>query len=195
MGFESRSPLEGRGQGRGERGWPAEVVQEGSVCIHMVPHEQRATERVAVQNRQCRLRQMQMWRHDDRDTRCERVSGTGPVETVWKDWREALGGRAVSKKEAEEEGDLLGAFFFRNYEFLISFANPPSVIHRPSVPARYAINFVPAAVTLPAFHLTSTVLSPSSSTPVSTDYSVVSLVDFVRPSVSSSTRYYIPTST
>ena len=60
---------------------------------------------------------------------------------MWKEWKEALGGRAVSK---EEEEDLLGAFFYRVYEFLFSFSNPPPIIHRPSVPdpARYVINFV-----------------------------------------------------
>ena len=50
---------------------------------------------------------------------------------VWKDWREALEGWAVSnkrKKEEEDEGDLLGAFFFRIYEFLFTLSNPPPVI-------------------------------------------------------------------
>ena len=56
--------------------------------------------------------------------------------------QEALGG-AVSKKE--EEKDLLGAFFYRIYEFLSTFSDPPPVVHRPHVPARYAIKFVPAS--------------------------------------------------
>ena len=60
------------------------------------------------------------------------------------EWREALGGRPVSKKEVEEEEDLLGAFFYQVYEFLFSFSNPPPIIHRPFVPERYAIYFVPA---------------------------------------------------
>ena len=79
---------------------------------------------------------------------CPELNQWRPRRAVWKDWREALGGRAVSKKkkkkEEEEEGDLLGAFFFRIYEFLFTFSNPPPVIHRPHVPPRYAINFVPA---------------------------------------------------
>ena len=37
---------------------------------------------------------------------------------VWKEWREALGGRAVSKKEAEEQGDLL---FFLSSHIRITF--------------------------------------------------------------------------
>ena len=90
------------------------------------------------------------------------------------------------KKEAEEKGDILGAFFYRVYEFLFSFANSPPIIHRPLVPARYAVNFVPAVTAMPAFPFTSTVLSPSSSS-VSTDYSVVSSVNFVRPSITTPT--------
>ena len=61
---------------------------------------------------------------------------------VWKEWKKALEGRAVSKKEAEEEGELFGVFFYRIYEFLFSFSNPSPVIHNPSVPARYVIKFV-----------------------------------------------------
>ena len=53
---------------------------------------------------------------------CPQLHRWRPRRAVWKDWREALGGRAVSKKEAEEEGDLLGAFFFRIYEFHFSFS-------------------------------------------------------------------------
>ena len=70
---------------------------------------------------------------DDRGTRGGRVPELEqwrPRRAVWKEWREALGGRAVSKKEAEEEGDLLGAFFYRVYEFLFSFSNPPPIVHR-----------------------------------------------------------------
>ena len=79
----------------------------------------------------------------------EVMSGTHVVEEcpeldqwrpVWKEWKEALGGRAVGKKEAEEEGDLLGPFFYPISEFLFSFSNPSPVIH--SVPAKYAISFI-----------------------------------------------------
>ena len=71
---------------------------------------------------------------------------SGPRKAVWKDWREALGGRAVKKEEEEEEGDLLGAYFFRIYEFLYTFSNPPLVVPfvPAELPARYAIAFVPA---------------------------------------------------
>ena len=72
---------------------------------------------------------------------CPELDQWRPRRAVWKDWREALGGRAVSKKEEEE--DLLGAFFYRVYEFLFTFSDPPPVIHKPHVPARYAIHFVP----------------------------------------------------
>ena len=75
---------------------------------------------------------------------CPELEQWRPRRAVWKEWREALGGRAVSKKEEEEE-DLLGAFFFRIYEFLFTFSDPPPVVHRPHVPARYAIKFVPAS--------------------------------------------------
>ena len=98
------------------------------------------------------------------------------------EWREALGGRAVSKKEAEEEGDLLGAYFYRVYEFLFSFSNPPPIVHKPHVPARYAINFVPAAAAIPVTNLSVNRSVFSSAT--STDYSVVSSVNFVNSAVS-----------
>ena len=41
----------------------------------------------------------------------------------------------------------MGAFFFRIYEFLLTFSNPSPVIHRPRVPERYTIKFVPTAST------------------------------------------------
>ena len=81
---------------------------------------------------------------------CPELEQWRPRRVVWKEWREALGGRAVSKKEAEEEEeDLLGAFFYRIYEFLFSFADPPPGIHRPVVPDRYAIKFFPAVSVTP----------------------------------------------
>ena len=58
---------------------------------------------------------MQVRENDDWDTRleeCSELDRWRPRTAVWKEWREALGGRAVSKKEAEEEGDLLGAFYW-----------------------------------------------------------------------------------
>ena len=134
-------------------------------------------------------------RKDDRDTRGRRVSRTRPVETgraVWKDWREVLGGRAASnkrrRKEEEDEGDLLGAFFFRIYEFLFTFSNPPPVIHRPHVPERYTIKFVPAVGLI-------------SVSPVMSPHAFVSAFDSVAPvisssefSVVSSANFVIPTS-
>ena len=101
------------------------------------------------------------------------------------------GPRERAKKKEEEEEDLLGAFFYRVYEFLYTLANPPPVIHRPHIPARYAIRFVPAtgAPTLsqPAFpvfvpaeppprHATSFVAANAVS---STDFSIVSSANFV----------------
>ena len=148
-------------------------------------YEQRATERAAVQ----------IGKSDTNICKCGKniMTGTHVVEECseldhwrtrragWKDWREALGGRAVSKKEA------LGAFFYRVYEFFFSFSNPPPIIHRPSVPARYVINFVPATN---AFSSSPSTVVTSASSPVVTDdfvsvastaYSVVSSVVFVRP--------------
>ena len=84
---------------------------------------------------------------------CPDLDQWRPRRAVWKEWKEALGGRAVSnkRKEEEEEGDLLGAFFYRIYEFLFSFSDPPPIVHRPCVPARYAIRFIssPSDVTRP----------------------------------------------
>ena len=93
--------------------------------IHLVPNEQRSTERMVVQNWQGGVRQVQVRGGDDRDTRRGRVSRTGQVETTQggvEGVERSPRGRAVSKKEEEEE-DLLGAFFYRIYEFLFSFSN------------------------------------------------------------------------
>ena len=57
---------------------------------------------------------------------CPELNQWRPRRAVWKEWREALGGRAASKKEEE---DLLEAFFYRIYEFLFTFSDPPPVIH------------------------------------------------------------------
>ena len=99
---------------------------------------------------------------------CPELDQWRPRRAVWKDWGEDLGGRAAAKKkkkeEEEEEGDLLGAFFFRIYEFLYTFSNPPPVIHRPRVPERYAIKFVPARSVNPVMPsvLTSSLVPPFS---------------------------------
>ena len=138
---------------------------------------------------------------------CPELDQWRPRRAVWKDWREALGGRAVSKKKEEEEGDVLGAFFYRVYEFLFSFSNPPPVVHRPHLPERYAIRFVPATTApvsppspVPAASVSfplSVVLSSSSSVS-SSDYSVVSSANFAVPSsgfsVVSSANFVFPTS-
>ena len=127
---------------------------------------------------------------------CPELDQWRPQRAVWKDWREALGGRATSKnkKEEEEEGDLLGAFFYRVYEFLYTHTNPPPVIHRPHLPERYAIRFVPATgvptpdvpVNVPVFVPASTPYADSVS-----EFSVVSSVNFVFPSASSSSEFSI----
>ena len=106
---------------------------------------------------------------------CPELEQWRPRRAVWKGWREALGGRAVRKKEEEEEGDLLGAFFYRVYEFLFSFSNPPPIVHRPCVPARYAIKFVPA--TNLVISPIAPVITSSAASVASTDYSVVSSVN------------------
>ena len=132
---------------------------------------------------------------------CPELEQWRPRRTVWKEWREALGERAVSKKEAEEEGDPLGASFFRIYEFPFSFSNPPPVVHRPVVPDRYAIKFV-AASDIPSFPRASSVV-PSLVTPTTNfpavvpyvapavspiDYSVISSINFVPASASTLIR-------
>ena len=100
------------------------------------------------------------------------------LTAVWKEWRDALGGRAINKKEAEEEGDLLGAFFYCVYEFLFSFSNPPPIVHRPCVLARYAIRFVPAASSPVDVVSCEVPVSPVVAS-VSSSFSVVSSANFV----------------
>ena len=64
-----------------------------------------------------------------------------PQRAEWKEWKEALGGRAKKRKEeGEEEVDLLEMLFYHVYEFLYSFSVP---VHLPPVivvSSRYAIN-------------------------------------------------------
>ena len=78
----------------------------------------------------------------------------------------------------QNEGDLLGAFFFRIYEFLFILPNmSPRAFVPADLPARYAIGFVPAVSAFnPAF-------PPSVSYTPSTDHSVVSSANFVVPVV------------
>ena len=108
---------------------------------------------------------------------CPELNQWRPRRAVWKDWKKALGGWAVSnkrKKEEEEEGDLLGAFFFRIYEFLFILPNmSPRAFVPAELPARYAIAFVPAVSALDS------VLPPAAVS--SSDYSIVSSANFVSP--------------
>ena len=146
-GVESVGKAEARGGGT-TACW---VVQEGSVSIHLVPNEQGTT--VVL---------------------CQAPLTAMPMQTRPRGGLEgALGGRAISKKEAEEEGDLLEAFFYRICEFSLFLCQ---FIHRPVVPDRYAIKFVaasdfpPAVASSPSYHV-------AASLPVtisSTDHSVVS---------------------
>ena len=111
-------------------------------CLHTCSAGRvlRTTERVAIQNRQNRHKQMQVQSSDDGHARRGRVPRTRPVATAqggMEGVEKGPRGSAVSKKEAEEEWDLLGVFFYRIYEFLFSFSNPAPVIHNPSVPAGY----------------------------------------------------------
>ena len=132
---------------------------------------------------------------------CPELDQWRPRRAVWKEWREALGGRAVSKKEAEEEGDLLGAFFYRVYDFFFSFSNPPPIIHRPCVPARYAIKFVPASCPSVVTRADSVIIdhsvvppvSPVIVSSVSSSFSVVSSANFVISVPIPPSTYCIPT--
>ena len=98
---------------------------------------------------------------------CPELDQWRPRKAVWKDWRESLGGWAVSKKEEEE--DLL--------------ANPTPVIHRQHVPARYAIKFVPASGLSPVIPVDASGVSVDSVDDAistsATDFSVVSSANFV----------------
>ena len=77
--------------------------------------------------------------------------------------------------EKEKEEDKLERFFCHLYEFHNPVPNAPVFVPA-ELPPRYAIEFVPAApaVVVPVF--------PIGSAP-STDYSVISSVNFVVPSV------------
>ena len=82
---------------------------------------------------------------------CAECDQWRPWRAVWKEWKEALGGRAVSKKE-------------RGIYFVFSFSTTATVIHNPSVPARYTIKFVrPSSV---ISHLASPVIAPVVMSPV-----------------------------
>ena len=54
---------------------------------------------------------------------CPELDQWRPRRAVWKEWKEALGGRAVSKKEEEE--DLLGLSFIASTNFFFHFPTHP----------------------------------------------------------------------
>ena len=90
---------------------------------------------------------------------------------------------------------FLGAFFYRVYEFFFSFSDPPPIVHRPCLPARYAIKFIPATnLVIPI----APAIMSSAGSPIiiaSTDYSVVSSANFVpAAAVSLSSDYSIVSS-
>ena len=81
------------------------------------------------------------------------------------------------KEEKKEEGERLANFFYAIHDFFVPTAVPNVFVPAElpaELPARYAIDFVPAAVAI------TPVISPPIAT--STDYSVVSSVNFVVPS-------------
>ena len=81
---------------------------------------------------------------------------------------------------------MLGAFFYRIYESLFFFSNPPPN-YTYLVPARYAIKFVRPSFAVSVNTARSAAASAVSNfdrppSAVSTDYSVISSVNFVPPS-------------
>ena len=88
MGIDNIHKAKSMGK-KGERGsqrreWKraSGMVQKSDVCVYLVPNQQGTTERVAPQNRQSSVRQMQVWGGDDRGTRGGRVPRTGAVEAA-----------------------------------------------------------------------------------------------------------------
>ena len=142
-----RAETRGGGNGNGLLGWCRKALSAYTWCrTNKGPQNEWLFKIKKTDNDSCKCGKTMTGTHVVEE--CPELDQWRPRRAVWKDWREALGGRAVSKKkkEEEEEGDLLGAFFFRIYEFLFTLSNPPPVIHRPHVPERYTIKFVPAAV-------------------------------------------------
>ena len=96
--------------------------------------------------------------------------------------------RSQNKKEKglvepeKEEEDKLESFFSHLYEFHNSVQVVPVPVFVPAeLPARYIVNFVPAAIPLYASAPASVPVS-ALALPVSSDYSIVSSINFVIPS-------------
>ena len=73
---------------------------------------------------------------------------------------------------------MLGAFFYRIYEFLFTLDNPPPVIHKPQLPERYTIRFVPATGAA-AHQFLNAGTVPTVSVNSSPGFSIVSSANFV----------------
>ena len=93
------------GNGNGLLGWCRKALPAYTWC-------QSDTECMATQDRQggCKCGEVMTGTHVVEE--CSEIDQWRPRRAVWKEWKEALGGGAVIKKKAEEEGDLLGNFFF-----------------------------------------------------------------------------------
>ena len=115
-----------------------------------------------------------------------RVQTTGEGEEPWQDKKK----KGPVEPEKEEEEDKLETFFCNLYEFHNPVPNAPVFVPA-ELPPRYAINFVPAhasaspavppVTSLPAVLLVLPVLPVAPSGSVSTEYSVISSVNFVVP--------------
>ena len=80
------------------------------------------------------------------------------------------------EKEEEKEGDKLGSFFYKLYDFLNPVSSNAPVFVPAELPPRFAINFVPAMPPVVPMSFSAPPVIASSS-----DYSVVSSANFILP--------------
>ena len=113
-----------------------------------------------------------------------------------RDKKKKKGDVGTEKEKEEEEGERLANFFYTLHDFLAPINVPANIFVPAELPARYAIDFVPASA-IPAVNLvvsssaiavpvvsSSAVAVPVSTPPVivsSSDYSVVSSANFILP--------------
>ena len=92
-----------------------------------------------------------------------------------RDKKKKKGDVGKAKEKEKEEGERLANFFYAIHDFLVPIAVPNAFVPA-ELPARCAIDFVPASVVCSD----TSVISPVNAS--STEYSVVSSVNFVVPS-------------
>ena len=205
---ERPQSVEQKGESRSERrqrGGNPRVEPQSNIRVHMVRHRERTTTEVVAQDKEKRHSCSHPRPEQSREHLVEKCRLLADKREMverkeLREWKTSHS-RSQNKKEkgpvepGKEEEDKLEIFFSHLYEFHNPVQIAPVPVFIPAeLPARYAINFVPAAVPVYA----SAPATAYASSP-STEYSVVSSTCFAVPpstvcSIVRSVNFVIPTS-